>query len=158
MPLPSGLACRYCPHERRRAVEGTEYPKPDEIRKTGRSFRKMGKSGFSFRNVPGAFGDEEETGLCSSIGGEEIFQFNLLPRDIKAHLDRFVIRQDEAKRLWRLLCDHYNHVKVLKASDERGATRVQKSKVVSPTGVVKLIWSNIAELVGVPWALMPTSF
>ena len=24
------------------------------------------------------------------------FEFNLLPRDIKAHLDRFVIKQDEA--------------------------------------------------------------
>ena len=29
---------------------------------------------------------------------DEIFDFNYKPRDIKAHLDRFVIRQDEAKK------------------------------------------------------------
>ena len=35
------------------------------------------------------------------------FEFNLLPRDIKAHLDRFVIKQDEAKKVLAIaVCDH----------------------------------------------------
>src|SRR5256886_11458444 len=36
------------------------------------------------------------------------FEFNFLPRDIKAHLDRFVIKQDEAKKVLAIaVCDHY---------------------------------------------------
>ena len=50
---------------------------------------------------------------------DDIFEFDLLPRDIKAHLDRFVIRQDEAKKALSIaVCDHYNHVKTLKAQEE----------------------------------------
>src|SRR5438105_1148207 len=33
--------------------------------------------------------------IDATASGE--FEFNFLPRDIKAHLDRFVIKQDEAK-------------------------------------------------------------
>jgi ATP-dependent protease Clp ATPase subunit len=46
----------------------------------------------------------------------EVFRFSHLPRDIKAHLDRFVIQQDEAKKVLAIaVCDHYNHIRHLRA-------------------------------------------
>ncbi|HVJ56850.1 MAG TPA: hypothetical protein VM574_03355, partial [Terrimicrobiaceae bacterium] len=39
-----------------------------------------------------------------------VFEFKLTPRDIKRHLDRFVIQQDEAKKVLSIaVCDHYHH-------------------------------------------------
>ncbi len=36
-----------------------------------------------------------------------VFDFSLTPREIKRHLDRYVIRQDDAKRALSIaVCDH----------------------------------------------------
>lgn len=44
---------------------------------------------------------------------KDIFQFNYKPRQIKEYLDRFVIKQDEAKKVISVaICDHYNHVRL----------------------------------------------
>ena len=41
------------------------------------------------------------------------FTFDYKPRDVKAYLDRFVIKQDEAKKVLSVaLCDHYHHVRL----------------------------------------------
>ena len=41
------------------------------------------------------------------------FEFNYKPREVKEYLDRFVIRQDEAKKVLSVaLCDHYHHVRL----------------------------------------------
>ena len=38
--------------------------------------------------------------------------FNMKPKEIKEFLDRFVIKQDDAKKALSIaVCDHYNHVK-----------------------------------------------
>ena len=43
----------------------------------------------------------------------EEFQFNYKPREVTAHLDRFVIKQEEAKKvLSGALCAHYHHVRL----------------------------------------------
>ena len=102
--------------------KGPKYPDPDEIRKTIEGmFGKMGKEGFSFPGMAEApFTNEEESDEVDLVDPEvdDIFQFDLLPRDIKAHLDRFVIRQDEAKKALAIaVCDHYNHVKTLRAEE-----------------------------------------
>src|ERR1700722_11750494 len=40
------------------------------------------------------------------------FEFSLTPRQAKEHLDRFVIKQDEAKKVLAItVCDHYHHVR-----------------------------------------------
>jgi len=40
------------------------------------------------------------------------FKFDYRPKDVKAYLDRFVIKQEEAKRVLSVaLCDHYHHVR-----------------------------------------------
>src|SRR4029077_47439 len=41
------------------------------------------------------------------------FDFKYKPREVKAYLDRFVIKQDEAKKVLSVaLCDHYHHVRL----------------------------------------------
>src|SRR5690606_17339025 len=43
---------------------------------------------------------------------DRIRAFNLRPKDIRDHLNRYVIKQDEAKKVLSVaICDHYNHVR-----------------------------------------------
>ena len=99
------------------------YPDPEEIKKTLEGmFGQLGKGGFSFSGADSSTFTNETKGAEESFVEPEmddIFEFDLLPRDIKAHLDRFVIRQDEAKKALSIaVCDHYNHVKTLKLQEE----------------------------------------
>ena len=73
-------------------------PGPDELQRSLQEF--FGKMGNAQWVMPGMGQEPEET---TPEPGEErsadsVFEFNYIPRDIKAHLDRFVIRQDEAKK------------------------------------------------------------
>src|SRR5688572_17158864 len=41
------------------------------------------------------------------------FRFDKKPRDVKDYLDRFVIKQDDAKKVLSVaMCDHYHHVRL----------------------------------------------
>jgi len=86
--------------------------------------------------------------------------FRYRPADIKAHLDRYVIRQDEAKKvLATAVCDHYNHARMLRElhkKDPKAAEKLEFAKqniiIVGPTGVGKTyLIKHIAELIGVPF-------
>jgi ATP-dependent Clp protease ATP-binding subunit ClpX len=86
------------------------------------------------------------------------FDFRYKPADIKAYLDRFVIRQDEAKKvLATAVCDHYNHVRMLREhKQQKGAAALEFSKqnvvISGPTGVGKTyLVKHIADLIGVPF-------
>lgn len=87
----------------------------------------------------------------------EVFKFDLLPRDITEHLDRFVIKQQEAKKVLSVaVCDHYNHVKHLHSINEEQQCALEYSKqnviLIGPTGVGKTyLLKHVAELVGVPF-------
>jgi len=136
-----------------------ESPDHDELRKSLEGiFGEMSKTGFTFPGMtPEGFAEEEDSGSADQPGiKDDVFEFNYLPRDIKAHLDRFVIRQDDAKKALSIaVCDHYNHVKALKAQDEDAQPlelQKQNVMVVGPTGVGKTyLIKHIAELVGVPF-------
>src|SRR3954451_23478739 len=89
---------------------------------------------------------------------DEQFVFNFLPRDIKAHLDRFVIKQDEAKKVLAIaVCDHYNHAKFLHELEKQNAARAEETEyakqnviLVGPTGVGKTyLIKHIADLIKV---------
>src|SRR4029077_20895781 len=93
-------------------------------------------------------------------GDQEKFEFNFLPRDIKGHLDRFVIKQEEAKKVLSIaVCDHYNHAKYLhqlEKEDPRRALETEYIKqnviLVGPTGVGKTyLIKHIADLIKVPF-------
>ena len=91
---------------------------------------------------------------------DEQFVFDFLPRDIKAHLDRFVIKQHEAKKVLSIaVCDHYNHVNYLRRLEKEDAARAEETEyakqnviLVGPTGVGKTyLIKHIAELIKVPF-------
>jgi ATP-dependent Clp protease ATP-binding subunit ClpX len=98
---------------------------------------------------------------------KEVFQFRMTPAEVKAHFDRFVIGQDEAKRTLAVaVCDHYNHVRRIlsvNASAERASDAAKEAAadlefvkqnliLLGPTGVGKTYLIRIlAQLVGVPF-------
>lgn len=148
-------------------------PTPDEIaRKLGDFMKANFGDAVSFSAMPGPFGDSDDNDLGAKIddsSGDKqpkprndggIFEFGYHPRDIKAHLDRYVIRQDEAKKVLSIaVCDHYNHAKYLhrlKEENDPKARTMEFAKqnviIVGPTGVGKTyLVKHIAELIGVPF-------
>ena len=86
----------------------------------------------------------------------DILDFDLTPRDIKRHLDRFVIRQDEAKKVLSVaVCDHYQHAKFLaqlrKDGGDTSSIEYAKQNVllVGPTGVGKTyLIKHVADRIG----------
>lgn len=143
-------------------------PDPQEITRKLSDFLKsnFGEQ-VSFSTVtegmnPFATMDDETGGedhdLRDPVG--DVLEFDLIPRQIKEHLDRYVIRQDEAKKALSIaVCDHYNHVKHrhrLLEENPSGDDDLEYAKqnviVVGPTGVGKTyLVKHIAELIGVPF-------
>src|SRR3989441_1028262 len=82
------------------------------------------------------------------------FSFDYKPRDVKAYLDRFVIKQDEAKKVLSVaLCDHYHHVRLAREGNEQPNYAKQNIILIGPTGVGKTyLIRNAADLIGVPFA------
>ncbi len=86
---------------------------------------------------------------------ENIRNFHLKPKEIRDYLNRFVIRQDEAKKVLSVaICDHYNHVRQSLAGKTGSAAEYSKQNILllGPTGVGKTyLMKNIARLIGVPF-------
>ena len=86
---------------------------------------------------------------------ERIKKFNLKPRQVKAFLDKFVIKQAEAKKVLSVaICDHYNHVRRCLSKKNLAEHEYNKQNILllGPTGVGKTyLIKNIAKLIGVPF-------
>jgi len=84
-----------------------------------------------------------------------IREFNLKPRDIRDYLDRFVVKQDEAKKVLSVaICDHYNHVRRCLENPALREEEYTKQNIIllGPTGVGKTYLVRcIAKLIGVPF-------
>lgn len=143
-----------------------ENPKtPEELQKVFQDF--FGKFGnVSFDMGMGDMGmapkqDDAGESEVEVTEKQSVFEFDLLPRDVKRHLDRYVIRQDEAKKALAIaVCDHYNHAKQMRVLEEENGGELpdgmeyqkQNVMIVGPTGVGKTyLVKHIAELMGVPF-------
>jgi len=86
---------------------------------------------------------------------DNIRNFHLKPKEIRDYLNRFVIRQDEAKKVLSVaICDHYNHVRSTLSGKKTEATEYSKQNLLflGPTGVGKTyLMKNVARLIGVPF-------
>lgn len=139
---------------------------PEEVTRKLEDFIKNTLGGqvlFTRIDGPGARQGQEaeakEDAPQEPLRSTETFEFRYRPADIKAHLDRYVIRQDEAKKvLATAVCDHYHHARMLREhreSDTLGP-RLEFSKqnviIIGPTGVGKTyLVKHIADLIGVPF-------
>jgi ATP-dependent protease Clp ATPase subunit len=84
---------------------------------------------------------------------QEEFHFDKTPRQVKDYLDRFVIQQDDAKKVLSVaLCDHYHHVRMARAGQDTPNYAKQNIILIGPTGVGKTyLIRNAADLIGVPF-------
>ena len=137
------------------------FPTPEELQTKLSEFMKSNfgdKVSFATFAQPERAEEGEEEKPVHQSGDHFVFDF--LPRDIKAHLDRFVIKQDEAKKVLSIaVCDHYNHVNYLRHLKSEDAVRAEETEyakqnviLVGPTGVGKTyLIKHIAELIKVPF-------
>lgn len=86
---------------------------------------------------------------------ERIKSFDFKPREIRDYLDRFVVKQQEAKKVLSVaMCDHYNHVRQCLEYPKLLDQEYHKQNILllGPTGVGKTyLMRHIAKLIGVPF-------
>src|ERR1700692_2908179 len=140
--------------------DNPKIPTPEEIQKKLAEFMKSSFGNNVSVSAVQPEGMEGEVEDPETKARDGAFDFHYLPRDIKAHLDRFVIKQDEAKKVLTIaVCDHYNHANYLRRLEKEDATRAQETEyakqnviLVGPTGVGKTyLIKHIAELIKVPF-------
>lgn len=97
----------------------------------------------------------QEEGVDENEIIKRIRAFNRKPKEIRDYLDRYVIRQDEAKKVLSVaICDHYNHVRQCIDNPKLAEKEYSKQNILllGPTGVGKTyLMRNIAKLIGVPF-------
>ena len=86
---------------------------------------------------------------------DAIRSFDRRPKEIRDYLDRFVIKQEQAKRVLSVaVCDHYNHIRRCLEDEKLAKGEYVKPNVLllGPTGVGKtFLMRNVAKLIGIPF-------
>jgi endopeptidase Clp ATP-binding regulatory subunit ClpX len=124
-------------------------PSPEEFQRQLQEFMRQQMSGAapSKSDLSGAPAPADEP-----PAGKD-FTFDKKPRDVKAYLDRFVIKQEEAKKVLSVaLCDHYHCVRMAREGHAQPNYAKQNVILLGPTGVGKTyLIRNAADLIGVPF-------
>jgi ATP-dependent Clp protease ATP-binding subunit ClpX len=127
-------------------------PSPEDFQRQLAEFMQQHIQGA--RGQPSA--EAQTAGAPESTSRKEKadpFEFNYKPREVKDYLDRFVIKQDEAKKVLSVaLCDHYHHVRLALEGKESANYAKQNIILIGPTGVGKtFLIRSAADLIGVPF-------
>jgi len=131
-------------------------PTPEEIEKEFQEFVQQ-KYGGSVRLINASAGEPSPEAEEEGPEPKKTFdlKFDLKPKEIKQYLDRYVIKQDEAKKALAIaVCDHYNHVRECHENPTAADADYSKQNIVmlGPTGVGKTyLIRHIAKLIGVPF-------
>jgi endopeptidase Clp ATP-binding regulatory subunit ClpX len=140
--------------------------KPDSNEEKSKDFSEQLRDMLANANIgfvpnPGAQASPPPPAADDDEGEEEnevlqrIREFSLRPREIRDHLDRFVISQDEAKKVLSVaICDHYNRIRQCLETPSLADAEYAKHNVLllGPTGVGKTyLMRCAAKLVGVPF-------
>ncbi|MCP4180636.1 MAG: AAA domain-containing protein [bacterium] len=135
----------------------------DELQKQFQNaLKNMGASANSFMIPVNKKPKEEETEKPQAKEEDDpkkilkiIKNFKLKPKEVKEYLDRFVVKQEDAKRVLSVaVCDHYNHVRgcIEKNYDNSWEYTKQNVLLLGPTGVGKTyLVKCLANLIGVPF-------
>jgi endopeptidase Clp ATP-binding regulatory subunit ClpX len=124
-------------------------PTPEEFQRQLQEFMRQHLAGGSMPK-PESAGTAESPPPASP---QPEFVFDKTPRQVKSYLDRFVIKQEEAKKVLSVaLCDHYHHVRM--AGEGRDTANYAKQNIIliGPTGVGKTyLIRKASDLIGVPF-------
>src|SRR5438034_6693508 len=128
-------------------------PSPEEFQRQLQSFMRQPFPAGTATNLPGPDTSSHAPDNSDPDAQPPDFEFNYKPRDVKAYLDRFVIKQEEAKKVLSVaLCDHYHHVRLAIDGKEQPNYAKQNIILIGPTGVGKTyLIRSIADLIGVPF-------
>ena len=127
-------------------------PSPEEFQKQlGEFMRQQFQTLEAQRPAKPEAGDAESEAEKRTPSDEP--RFSKTPREVKAYLDRFVIKQDEAKKVLSVaLCDHYHHVRMAKEGNGQPNYTKQNIILIGPTGVGKTyLIRSAADMIGVPF-------
>src|SRR6266550_589527 len=127
-------------------------PSPEEFQRQLQEFMRQHFPGGGAATIHRSDTAAAPDGAKSEAGAND-FKFDYKPRDVKAYLDRFVIKQEEAKKVLSVaLCDHYHHVRMAVEGKDQPNYAKQNIILIGPTGVGKTYLIRcVAELVGVPF-------
>ncbi len=145
------------------SMKDTNLPDPKEIEKEINDFlaEKYGNRirimGTQIGPWPGV--DESSEGKAANIEQTpERIRFDMKPAELHDYLDRYVIRQDEAKEILATkICTHFNRIRYFQehgdSSDREGIGRIKNNiLLIGPTGVGKTyLIKLIAKKLGVPF-------
>ncbi len=122
-------------------------------RKYGRRFQIAG-----FGPVPEPAAEKGEEGETETQAGVAAIHFDMKPGELKAYLDEYLVKQDEAKQvLATKICTHFNRIKRFELNRKKKrpeAVGEIKNNIImiGPTGVGKtFLVKLIANKIGVPF-------